>query len=554
MVYNDDDIFGSVKLDTNVNPVSKYQDDDIFGSVQFAPVQQSQPQQVNPISNQKKSSGGLLNSPIGGFIRGLADIPEGGAQLLVNALPEGVVNKVNELNNMIPGMAKLSTTQGTKSFNELVRQNEDRYKKDWRQGDDVGLDVGRIGGNIAGIWALPIGAPETLLQSAKVGGLTGLIMPTTDEDFWAAKAGQAAVGAGAGAAGQLIGNAAGRLLKPITSTPTAGQQSGIDAAERLGIQLTPGQRTGSLGMQQVEATLARTPGSAGMIQRNMLANQEAMNRAAGADIGIPNATALTEDVLSEARKKIGSQFNNLSEKTILSLGDDFLGTVAKIDEANQALGSFASPAIKENVEKALDLASKGTLDGREYKVIRSTLNARADDAFKSGNSELGNALKQLTGSLDSAAREGLPEDMRFAWDLARKQYANLKTLEKGQVVEAGNVVPSRVASALRQFNPAAYKEGNINSNLMDIARTADAFKQTVPNSGTAERSMMQNMLFGNPLTGLPIVASSRAMQYAIESPLGRLYLERGGMLPVNPNTVGAMGGLLGGALGAQNQR
>lgn len=545
---DDSDIFGG-----STKPVrgAQAQDDtDIFADVvrpkQAAPTAQAaQPQQQAPQGLIDK----LKNSPVGGLIRGIRDPIDAGAQLLTRGL-EAIAPA---------GSGFEQWAQAERKKVEGINQGaEQDYQQNWRQGQMQGIDTGRIAGNVAA--TLPLAgvgglAPTTLGGAMRLGAVSGALQPVNttgpDDTFWSEKAGQTALGTVFGAGGYGVGKVASKVLKPTASTMSAGQQAGADAAERLGIRLTPGQQTGSMGMQQVEAVLARTPGASGPMQAFQQSNQAALNRAGASAIG-ETSDILSESVLAQARQRLGGDFKNLSAGAKVALGDDFLNSLGKIDSMNRGLGSFASTQIDDLVNKGLDLAAKGNLDGKAYQTLRSRLTDRAGDAFRGGNSELGQALKTLRDGLDDAARAGMDDATKVAWDTVRRQYANLKVLTKGNVVQAGNVNPTQVGSALRQYSGDLYKTGGLQGPLMDVARVGEAFKQVVPNSGTAERSAIHNMIFGNPLTGLPAVGGANLMQRMMFSPLGQRYLTQG-LLPVNPNLAPA-GALLGGPMVGQYQR
>lgn len=148
----------------------------------------------------------VLNSGVGGFIRGLRDPIDAGAQLLARG-----VNTLGGPDSMV---------QNVEGANKEAEQD---YRQNWRQGQDVGMDWGRVLGNVAltSILTRGAGAPTTAAeltlpklawQGAKQGAGGGILQPvqnaTSNLDFWRQKAAQAGIGAGAGAvAGPLVAKA-----------------------------------------------------------------------------------------------------------------------------------------------------------------------------------------------------------------------------------------------------------------------------------------------------------------------------------------------------------
>lgn len=547
---DDSDIFGSVAKSAKAN-ASPQDDSDIFTDVKRPTASTQVLTQATP-TQQAPAQGivaKLKDSPLGGLIRGIRDPIDAGAQLL----SRGMV-AIAPAGSAFENWAKNEQGNVDKINNEAERA----YQQDWRRGQMQGIDTGRIAGNViataplAGVGGL---VPATLGGAMRLGAVSGALRPVDtsrpDVDFASEKLGQTALGALFGGGGYGLGKVATKVLKPTSSAMSAGQQAGADAAGRLGVKLTPGQQTGSMGMQQVEAVLARTPGASGNMAALQQANQAALNRAGAAAIG-ETGDILSESVLAAARQRLGTDFKNLSSGAKVALGDDFLNSLGKIDSMNRGLGSFASTQIDDLVNKGLDLAAKGNLDGKAYQTLRSRLTDRAGDAFRGGNSELGQALKTLREGLDDAARDGMDDATKVAWDTVRRQYSNLKVLTKGNTVSAGNINPNQVGSALRQYSGDMYKTGGLQGPLMDVARVGEAFKQVVPNSGTAERTAIHNMIFGNPLTGLPAIGGANVMQRMMFSPLGQKYLTQG-LLPGMPNLAPA-GALLGGPAVGQYQR
>ena len=352
-----------------------------------------------------------------------------------------------------------------------------------------------------------------------------------------------AVGAAGGAVGGALGLGAARLLKPAGSGAAGVSDDAIRAAERLGVRLLPGQRTQNPALQNFENYLARSPGSSGAMQTIQQGNQQALNRAAAKTIG-QQGDELSEGLFSAARTGIGDEFTRLQGVTAPQLGNDFLTALAKIDADNMARGSFRSKSIDSLIDKGIDLAAQGKLTGKAYKEIRTVLTNDADAAFKAGDATLGQALKTVRKSLDEAAKASLSKADQKAWDTTRAQWAAYKTLTKSNVSEAGNVSAARVAAELRRGGDG-FRTGAKTGELADIGRFGEAVKGSQnPNSG----QLAQQMLYGNPITGIPMMAGNKAAQMAYTNELLGAYLSRG-LLDVGPAGRRVLGNL-GGPTGA----
>lgn len=339
----------------------------------------------------------------------------------------------------------------------------------------------------------------------------------------------ALAGAGGVAGAALFKGAekiASKAMKPVEKVTSESLDEAIAAAQRLGITLTPGQMTGNKALQLVEARLAKTPGSSGAMQQFSQGNDRAMNRAAARAMG-ETADEISPEVFARASQRIGGEFDRLSSGKTVALGQDF-SEALQLLKANQAnLGEFADPQVNALIARGMDLAARGDVDGKVYQSVRSSLGKKANDAFKSGNSELGQALKTVRGALDDAATSTMTGAEREAWETARKQWAALRTLEKGNVVEAGKVAPGRLKEALRTSRPKDYKEGRLEGDLADIAKYAEHFKP-LPDSGTSQNLLVQWILTGiNPVMGATAVGVPWATQKAMFSGPGKGYLTKG---------------------------
>lgn len=384
-------------------------------------------------------------------------------------------------------------------------------------------------GEAAPMLAIPIGgaggAMATLGRSAVAGALPeALRYGTTQERLT-----RGAVGALGGAAGAGVGLGIGRALKPAGVSASGASDDAMAAAARVGYKPTAGEQTGNLAMRNFENYLARSPGSSGRMQAATDANQTALNRAASRAMG-ESSIDLSERVFSSAKDRIGGDFTRLQQVTKPDVGTpEFLNALVKVDASNVARGPYASGSISKEVDKALDLAAQGKITGTAYKEIRTEISSQADSAFKAGDATLGQALKTIRESLDDAAKSSLSPADRKAWDEARKQWQAYKLLSKSNIAEGGNVSAARAASAVRRDMPN-FRAGGVNGELGDIARIGEAFKSVSnPNSG----NLTQNMIYGNPITGLPAVLGNKVMGAAYMTPAAQKYFAQG-LLDIGP--------------------
>jgi len=215
----------------------------------------------------------------------------------------------------------------------------------------------------------------TVRGAAAIGGVTGLAQPSvsTTETL-----GNAALGAGGGAAGQMVGNriaqmiggrnvlaparstsnqtvnigpSASRASTNVTANPqvsartsqfvpvgddisaglTNAQISAMAAGQRLGMRTTPGQSTGSKVLQQLEAKLESQPATSGTffgIKRN---NAQTLNRAVASAMG-EDADDISSAVLDRAYTRMGDVFDSVADDIPRQVDPDrFLNGLARVE-------------------------------------------------------------------------------------------------------------------------------------------------------------------------------------------------------------------------------
>lgn len=156
------------------------------------------------------------------------------------------------------------------------------------------------------------------------------------------------------------------------------------------------------------------------------------------------------------------------------------------------------------VNRALDLAAKGKISGKEYQLVRSSL-SKASRGAGVNNPELGHALRSLRNALDDAAEASMSAEDKAAWQLVRSQYKSLKTIEKAADPATGNISPLKLYSELGRANPQGMRYGMGDQTLPNLAKVGKQYiAEALPDSGTAQRSWYMNML-QNPTTSLGAV-------------------------------------------------
>ena len=328
-----------------------------------------------------------------------------------------------------------------------------------------------------------------------------------------------------------------RANQPVRATLPP-ELSGLASAaqQKYNIPLDAADMTGSRPLKVLRSVFESLPGTADKQAVINETKRNAFNKAVLTEVG-ESAEKATPDVLNTARTRIGDEFTRLTQSNQIGVGNDFFDALVKVDSSRN---EFTNPAVGSAVNKALDLLARAEkngykISGEDYQRIRSTLGKASDDAFKSSNSELAQALKAIKRALDGEARNSLPAAEKAAWDKASRQWQNLKIVERAAAPNsadavAGNVSPSKLSQALLSTDRQGYTYGTRDDNMGELARVGQAFvKDQIPNSGTAERTFWTRFM-ENPVKALwqgGAGGISRPAQAAINSPAGQRYFSVG---------------------------
>jgi hypothetical protein len=402
--------------------------------------------------------------------------------------------------------------------------------------------LGNAAANIGMAAAIPVGSSVT--GAATAGAILGGVQPSTNTGETLANI----LGGGAlGGGSQGLINLVGRTVRPVRASLEAepARLAALLQAEK--VPLSIGARTGSKPVQTIEAVLEQLPMTAGRAAADKAATQSAFNRAVMARAGesVDNATPET---MRSAFDRLGGEFQRLSADRVVPLGDEFLDRLAAVDTTQRAVRPMLDTApIDRLVSGGLEFASQGSVTGQTAQTIRSELTKAARESANKGEARIADALRSVRNSVDEAIYNTLSPAERASWDVAKRQYGNLKVIDSamqrmGNATASGDIPPAALLQAVRTANKPQFSRGA--GDLNDLARAGELFvRDQVPNSGTAQRAMMQSLLTGggvggtaalmtgDPTLGLMAGAGSLGgpmlAQAFLRSPAGQKYLTQG---------------------------
>lgn len=297
----------------------------------------------------------------------------------------------------------------------------------------------------------------------------------------------------AGAAAPAVAAGIGRAISPTAVRPE--RQVMVDALRREGVEPTAGQASGARALRWAEGQLGDLPGAGGAANRVMDQQGRAFTRAALRRAGI-DAELATADVMEAGARRIGQQFETLSARNTLAMDRQFgndIGTVMR--EYDVVLPSQQRETINRYVQDLMS-SPNGRLPGNVYQEARSRL-SKQSDALRQSDPALSGALRGLRDALDNAMNRSISPGDRAAWGTARREWGHLRTLERavagaGENSALGYISPSQLRTAVASKNRGSYARGH--GDMTELARAGEAILRPLPNSGTASRSHMQNMI------------------------------------------------------------
>lgn len=467
-----------------------------------------------------------------GFLMGLKDPLSGGAQMLEQALPKALVDKINTLNNELAKYGVVSPV-GAGGVTEQVAQEQKAYQAQRQaEGEGENIDWSRVAGNVLSPANLAVGgvagglATAPLRQAAVAGAAQGAMMPTdTAKDFAEEKVRQTALGAVGGVVGGAVVKGVGKALNPIAS---AAEQKLTD----LGVKLTPGQLIGTPA-RDLESFASNVPYvgpaiSAAKERAIASFNKGVLNKTLSKiDDKLPENVAGRDAVLYAA-DQVSNAYDDVLSKMNFDLNfkvsSDMLGALNKSSLPSEAQKMAAMDILNKT---ALSRFDKQTLTGAEYKAIESDLRKEASGYLSSSlqsEKQIGQALKNV---LDVFKKELAVQNPKQTSKLRRidAAYGDLEVIQTAAAnsgAQGGIFTPKQYQTAVRQRDVTRNKK----SFARGTARGQDVSDAAVDIMGESPNATLEGRLAASA-TGLYGVLQNPAMAAGLAVAAPVMYSESG---------------------------
>lgn len=375
-----------------------------------------------------------------------------------------------------------------------------------------------------------------------------------------------AQGGAIGGAIPILGAAARRVITPFSNvlSPEVSKQAAVLARE--GIELTPGQATGSQVARVTENLLEAIPGGGG--SPRMGAQQEQFTGAVlkRAGIDAPRATAET---LNENLARLSQNFDDISGRHAIFFDKTFDKTVSQI-ENKYARGIVPEERgfVQEYIQDLNGLRNR-VLTGSDYQKVRSeitdTLNAYKDKP------KVASALREIRDAVDAQAEKSIkrvsPEDWNL-WQKTNREYAVQKTIERavsaaGPDAASGILTPANIRAANRMAGGRSAQARELGA-LGELTNAAAAIMS--PQAGPTSSRTFTSRALGTagllgagalggytatemgPAYGIASVAAPVGAGMLYFSPIGQRYL-RNQVMPGRTMPTSVQQALTGGLVG-----
>jgi hypothetical protein len=377
-------------------------------------------------------------------------------------------------------------TGGNLGTSQLA-QNLDKQADVYYEANPISYGAGRVGGALAPAAAITKGAgmipsfarANPIMQGAALGATSGLTTPintgATGAEMYQDVGQNVAVGTTLGGVIPGIGQLPSMLRG---KTPSPQLVDSITKARDLGYVIPPTQANPSVLNRLMEGVA----GKISTAQNASARNQEITNKLAAKSLGLAEDTVITPQVLADLRTTAGDAYKNLG----------FAGQVITDKSYAQALDDIAKPFV---------VAAKGFPDAPPSPVLNlvqslkspsfdatagiekvKQLRTAADDAFRSGNTDIGRASKKAAEAIENALENHLSKtgqgDLLDKFKEARQLIAKTYTIEKAANTTTGTIDAKKLAAQLQRGKP-------LSGELKDIAQ----FSQAFPKASQATEAM-----------------------------------------------------------------
>jgi len=310
---------------------------------------------------------------------------------------------------------------------------------------------------------------------------------------------------------------AGATIAGVGSALTPKIDEGLigiaEIAKKYNIPLSVDQISSSAPMKTLQKVSQEIPfSSVGAFKEKQV---QAFNSALAKTIGV-TSNKITPEVMDEAFKKVGLQFDSLGKGKTFPITDTFKN---QIDEIIADAKVTAKKDSIDNFNKGLErvyfnMNKDGTISGERLSLLRQEMNKLSRKASDPDTQEL---LKDLEGAIVDLMTAG-DDVAKGVLSDAKMKYKNLIVLEPiAQKSVGGNINPTLLANRVARIYDRQYTRGKAG----EIGELARVGKELLPTLGGSDTTQKLALLGGigtgyiAPVTTASVVGGNRLMQKSL---------------------------------------
>lgn len=388
------------------------------------------------------------------------------------------------------GLGQFAGLVDQETVDQHARQDDALMRTGWGAGGDVLGQIGQLAvpvtDSIKAFSYLGKWAPTA--RAAAQGGIFSAAQPVETGDT---RLGNAAAGALFGAGGERIAAGTKALAAGAASRLDVPAKALAAKARSAGIPLSMSDLSKNPMIRTIANQMERLPLSGATKAREK--QQEAFNRAVARSFGL-DAPRITPDLFAARKLAVGKQIENIASRNELAVSPQMMTKLGALRAEAQRLGG---PEAAKRIEMwSQELLGKVGASGKVPGKAYQSFDSRLGQEIRGGQGE----LKHYLGQLRSIAREAMDNSIsgrdRKAWDIARQQYANIKQVEPLVAkAEGGNISAPLLMGRVTATNAGkARMATGQGGELGDLAQIGQRFMKSSPNSGTADRALVNGTL------------------------------------------------------------
>ena len=355
------------------------------------------------------------------------------------------------------------------------------------------------GGAITGGTAAGLINPE----DAKLGAIVGGALPLT---MGAVKAG---------------GNYLGRVIAgPEVSADTV---QAVMAARDAGYVIPPSQAKPTLSNRLLEGF----SGKITTAQNASAKNAKVTDSLAAKALGLPADTKITADVLTDVRKSAGTAYDAIGEAGTITPGKTYQAALDRIAAPHLTASSGFPNAKPSPVVDLVESMRSNQFDASAAVAKIKELRSAADDAFRTGNTDVGRASRSIAKAIEDAVEEHLKQSGNVAmldnFRAARELIAKSYSVEKALNTTTGTVDAVKLGAQLKKGKPLSAElrqAGEFANKFPKAAQTVEkmgSLPQTSPLDWAAASAL--GLATQNPLALAGVLGRPAARALSLSGPV-----------------------------------